>query len=112
MTGDMEGDRHFSHPHPLISFVVDDKEVDVTDNYHSCQICGLPILSAPSYTCTIAACDIFLHESCAHKIQQEFIHPNHKYHTLGLLGGSPNFFYECVYCDFKMHPLDPQQWMM
>ncbi|KAG6389988.1 hypothetical protein SASPL_151464 [Salvia splendens] len=97
---------HFSHPHPLISFL-DEMEVDAfTDNYHSCKICGLPILSAPSYTCTFAACDFFLHESCAH-LQQEFIHPNHhQYHTFCLQVGSPNFFYKCDKCGLEMHPLD------
>ncbi|XP_042034848.1 uncharacterized protein LOC121781201 [Salvia splendens] len=101
----MEGDRHFSHPHPLISFL-DDNEVDETDNYHFCKICGLPILSAPSYTCTFAACNFFLHESCAHKIQQEFILPNLKDHILCLQVGSPNFFYQCDECYLEMHPLD------
>ncbi|XP_047974897.1 uncharacterized protein LOC125217114 [Salvia hispanica] len=61
--------RHFSHPHPL----TDEMEMDDSDNYHSCKIYGLPILSAPSYTCTIVAFDFFLHESCAQKIS----HPNH-----------------------------------
>ncbi|XP_042032881.1 uncharacterized protein LOC121779605 [Salvia splendens] len=105
----MEGDWHFSHDHPLTSFVVNDKEVDESDNFHSCKICGLPILSAPSYTCTFVACDFFLHESCAHKFHQKFIHPNHwpsyKYHTLRLEEGSPNFTYQCEDCNFEMHPL-------
>ncbi|KAG6391716.1 hypothetical protein SASPL_149474 [Salvia splendens] len=104
----MEGDRHFSHPHPLASFV-DEMEADVSDNFHSCKICGLPILSAPSYTCTFAACDFFLHESCAHKFHQKFIHPNHRPryndHTLRLEEGSPNFTYQCEDCNNQMHPL-------
>ena len=83
--------------------------MDETDDYHSCKICGLPILSAPSYTCTIATCDFFLHKSCAHKFVEEFIHPNHspydEDHTLRLREGSPNFTYDCEDCNFKMHPL-------
>ncbi|XP_042034439.1 uncharacterized protein LOC121780866 [Salvia splendens] len=102
----MEGDMHFSHDHPLISFRDEMEEDAFTDNYHSCKICGLPILFAPSYTCTFAACDFFLHESCAHKIQPVIIHPNHKDHALCLQVGSPNFFYKSVDSDFKMHPLD------
>ena len=112
MTVGMEGDRHFSHPHPLTSFL-DDVEVDVTDNFHSCKICGLPILSAPSYTCTIAACEFFLNESCVQKIQQEFIYSGHfcqrlvdsGEHTQRLREGSQHFTYKCEDCSFQMHPL-------
>ncbi|XP_047974952.1 uncharacterized protein LOC125217161 [Salvia hispanica] len=81
-------------------------EADVSDNFHFCKICGLPILSAPSYTCPFVACDFFLHESCAGKIQEELILPNLKDHTLSLQVGSPNFIYQCDDCDVKMHPLD------
>ncbi|XP_042032102.1 uncharacterized protein LOC121778761 isoform X2 [Salvia splendens] len=98
----MEGDRHFSHPHPLTNFQ-DDKETDESDNYHSCKICGLPILSAPSYTCTIVSCHSFLHESCAQKFSHTYTHPNHTTplddstkHMLCLRAGiSHHFTYKC-----------------
>ncbi|GFP82064.1 hypothetical protein PHJA_000349700 [Phtheirospermum japonicum] len=60
----MEIIRHFGHDEHPLTFREDEKaELDYKP--YLCSICGLPILSSPSYTCTEASCDFILHKACA-----------------------------------------------
>ncbi|KAL8509630.1 hypothetical protein ACS0TY_016744 [Phlomoides rotata] len=94
--------KHFSHEHPLSLFQVD---ADEDPKPCRCRICGLPILSSPSYTCSVD-CNFFLHKACT-QLPKKFDHQLHL-ETLSLEESTPNFSYRCwnhADCKFDLHPL-------
>ncbi|KAI3444206.1 hypothetical protein Pfo_000871 [Paulownia fortunei] len=109
--------QHFSHEHKLSFCELDD---DDDQKPYLCSICGLPILSSPSYRCS-NGCKFFLHKPCA-QLPQQLDHPRHcpdifVPHTLSLKAKPPPddsdrhgklcriFTYSCSDCTFDLHPL-------
>ncbi|XP_073126259.1 uncharacterized protein [Henckelia pumila] len=117
----MERDKkmvHFGHEHPLI--FNESKEIP-----HSCNACGLRVLSSPHYLCTIQDCNFYIHQACTqlphqlhHYLHDVIYDPFVTKHSLALLAKPrddncrcgycwklcKNFTYNCSKCEFVLHP--------
>ncbi|CAA0824661.1 Unknown protein [Striga hermonthica] len=72
----METIEHFAHRHHPLVYIGQDKiQKDRNHNSkpHLCNVCWLPILSSPFYSC-INGCDFFLHKPCA-QLPDKVDHP-------------------------------------
>ncbi|XP_015872479.3 protein VACUOLELESS GAMETOPHYTES-like [Ziziphus jujuba] len=105
--------RHFSHPHPLCPFEVEEEQG------LTCSGCELN-LSGSAYKCNTrsSTCDFYLHKSCF-ELQRKIQHASHPQHPLILLSSPPSrwgfffcnacdgsgssFTYHCKACDFDLH---------
>lgn len=104
--------KHFSHPHYLKLYKLQNGEVKPR-----CSGCECSILSGSTYYCC-SECNFFLHQQCA-EARLAFEHPSHPLHHLTLLPypthhsgayrcdacglNGTAFCYSCPLCSFDVH---------
>ncbi|KAJ4839612.1 hypothetical protein Tsubulata_042517 [Turnera subulata] len=104
--------KHFSHDHDLV--LVSKVSIEVEDHGRNCELCNLPLLSLPFYSCT--ECDFLLDQACAQLKRRikyrEHEHPftlqvptvdqDEVFYCLSCRHYYHGFFYRCEECDITV----------